>query len=48
MMNNIETSSLLVRLYADYQRLSGVQDVDYAEAIARAICALSQEVSDEV
>lgn len=46
MMNNVETSSLLVRLYADYQHYYGVENVDYAEAIARAICALSQEASE--
>lgn len=41
-MNNIETGSLLVRLYAEYQHYHG-EDIDYAEAVAKAIFALSKD-----
>lgn len=40
-MNNIEVSALLVKLYADYQNYNGL-NADYAEAVARAVAALSQ------
>lgn len=47
-MNNIESCSLLVRLYADYRHYIGTDDIDYAEAVAMAIAALSNvEVNDE-
>lgn len=46
MPNNLETCSLLVRLYADYKHYVG-DDIDYAEAVARAISALSKEDEDE-
>ena len=42
MPNNLEVCSLLVRLYADHKQCFG-DDFDYAEAVARAIVALSKE-----
>ena len=46
MNNNLETCSLLVRLYADYKHYV-CDDIDYAEAVAKAIAALSKEGEDE-
>ena len=42
MERNIEVSTLLVQLYADF-KLSRGDDRDYAEAVARAIAALTME-----
>lgn len=42
-MNKVETCTLLIRLFADYERLTCSGDIDLAEAIARAIISLSKE-----
>lgn len=41
-MNHIETCVLLVKLYADHKHYVG-DDIDYAEAVAIAIAALTKE-----
>lgn len=48
-MNNVEPSTLLVRLYADYVHYYGTDSPDYAEAVARAIAALAvaEDVNEE-
>ena len=46
-MNNVETCTLLVELYAEHRALTGGNNLDYAEAIAKAVSALSQEQEDK-
>ena len=41
-MDNVEAATLLVRLYADFRRCYN-EYPKYAEAVARAVAALSKE-----
>lgn len=42
-MTNNEAAVLLVQLFADYERVTCARDVNYAEAVAMAVAALSKE-----
>lgn len=42
-MSNLETCALLVRLYAEWRNYFGSTDMDYEEAIAKAIAALTKD-----